>query len=380
MTIGVPLLPGELPVKGDLVMRDARGRSLEGSTEVAARWPDGTVRWAWVHTAIRLDAGGRALLKIRPRRTGREDSRSPWRKGSGGAWSWDDELKVSPRAPELLRLYGRPIHLEIESSEGGLASESLSDRRIVRLRDTIERSELAIDGRFPSVGLRYRAWLTSWSPFSYHQLRIFLFGDFEGAETASVRLRALQGVHPILLREIPPADRPRSVPPATQLELVPGPRTWPAGVGEHHRVLLGRPGGWTQSDLTEWPLVALPEPKRFGRVFTGEPGWRASKRSGALAVSLGRLFSEMKSTVDWQDRGDWRGYPGSYGNLEYDTSWGLLAHAVRSREAHHVRWADRMLSHLDGVDLARHPPNGWPSGLPYRHGKGHRGPLELGHI
>ncbi len=386
VTVGVPLMPGVLD-SGDLVVSGPGGSRLESSTEVAARWRDGSVRWAWVHTAARLDARGRGRLSLRPLRSRRRRPRSVVQSGQGDRLTWGDDPRVSV-AREVGGLMAIDeavrVRLVIEDVDGRLDQLRDIDHRVAVLRDTLQRVDVAVEGSFEESGLRYRAWITSFGPRQPIQIRTFLFAAKDEVETGRVRLEILgSGADRWCVRRIPRPDRPESgpLPRAHSLDLVAEPRTWQPGQGEHQVLLIGRPGeAACRGDLSAWPPIALPPPGAFGRVFSGERGWKPISRSSSLEVSLSALRRELREARAWTDRGDWPVGERAWGNLEYDTAYGTLAHGIRARRATWVRWADWMLSHLDGIDVARVPPAGVPAGLPFRHGWDHRGPIELGHV
>jgi hypothetical protein len=142
-------------------------------------------------------------------------------------------------------------------------------------------------------------------------------------------------------------------------------RVWRGSIGE------GKPP-------PPWPMVVPRNP-------VSEAGGGTKLRPASARNPLdGVVVRFLESFLDdpeagpfrlGQGRGDWPFDRQRVGNLEYDTTLGLLLFAIRHRDGDAYTAALRAADHLIGVDF-----DAGGSGLFFPHGLGHRsGPVEVGH-
>src|SRR5262245_29035025 len=185
-------------------------------------------------------------------------------------------------------------------------------------------------------------------------------------------------------RESGPVELVAEEPGRLRLALIPGDSLPPASAAAvRGAVRLATDGTDTATALRslERPTRAFLEPERYaaaGALGVAEGGDRRAEtlerrvEEAALALLRDR-------EAGGRNFGDFRISTRSWGNLEYDTPYGLLLSFVRTGDERSLEGAEEALFHARTVDRVRSSSEPEWRGFPHRHGRDHRGPPDVGH-
>ncbi|HET6203832.1 MAG TPA: hypothetical protein VFI25_13635 [Planctomycetota bacterium] len=439
--LGIPFVPGEAKGFAGGRVRDRVGRAVPSSSRVSEKWPDGSPRWidAEIEASpgvYRFDAGepppdsstfriregeagidvagdrwgvslprsGEALAILSDERCGRVRilwpgaGHGPVRRRllleAGGSFLADarvEEEREDGFAVEIrLRIHRTPslCELEICFANGSGELGDPEDQELAIVWEGGADRSIASIGRGEEVAFAPEA-----HPFS---IRAEEDGStrVEPGSSGRVEPRGLlafeRGGGRLLLgvrrfRESGPVALEVEEPGTARLCLAPEDPLTPGSATALRGALRFAPEGMAAGkayrSLTR-PTRALLDRERYEASGELEHAGRArnpreveaerSVHSAALALLRDR-------EVGGRNFGDFRISPRSWGNLEYDTAYGLVLAFVRSGEEAFLEGAEEALFHARTVDRARLPFDPAWAGFPHRHGPDHRGRPDVGH-
>ncbi len=438
--LGIPYAPGEAKGREGGRLLDRTGLLLPAAIQVTERWSDGSPRWIEVEAeaapgiyrfepgpsspdpfglrigqgsegigiegkgwAVRLPSSGDALALLEVREAGRARvtwtgaGRAPARRRllleAGGAFLADarvQEEREDGVGIELrLRVHRSPPLCEFELCFAN-GSEAPADPADAAIEIAWEGGA---DGTLACIrGKEVRL------PEDTHPLSVFAEADGSSRlerrgveeDRAEGILGAARGRSRLFMavrrfRESGPVEIAADEPGRLRLALFPEEAMPPGTAAAVRGAIRFATEGMDSARalrVLERPSRAYLEPERYAAARAFGAGERGGDRRGEALerrVEGAALALLRDREIGGRHFGDFRISTRSWGNLEYDTPYGLLLAFVGTGDERLLEGAEEALFHARTVDRVRSASEPEWRGFPHRHGRDHRGPPDVGH-